>query len=161
MIDFERQKGAKREAFGEAKSSQNQSQNDPKSKSIFKSEKTVFKTVLGASWGDLGAFLGPSRGHRMHSPCSGARFFEKSLFLKKVPSETDFKPTWAPKRLQKESKRHPKGHPKTIKKNIKKEAIFDRKRTPLTLKPGQQVNGKRRRSSIEQSRGRLQGPCSK
>ena len=49
LIDFERQKGAKREAFGEAKWSQNRSQNDPKSKSIFKSEKTLFKTVLGAS----------------------------------------------------------------------------------------------------------------
>ena len=49
LIDFERQKGAKREAFGEPKWSQNRSQNDSKSKSIFKSEKTLFKTVLGAS----------------------------------------------------------------------------------------------------------------
>ena len=49
LIDFERQKGAQREAFGEPKWSQNRSQNDSKSKSIFKSEKTLFKTVLGAS----------------------------------------------------------------------------------------------------------------
>ena len=49
LIDFERQKGAKREAFGEPKWSQNRSKNDSKLKSIFKSEKTLFKTVLGAS----------------------------------------------------------------------------------------------------------------
>ena len=48
LIDFERQKGAQREAFGEPKWSQNRSRNDSKSKSIFKSEKTLFKTVLGA-----------------------------------------------------------------------------------------------------------------
>ncbi len=48
LIDFERQKGAKREAFGEPKWRQNRLQNDSKSKSIFKSEKTLFKTVLGA-----------------------------------------------------------------------------------------------------------------
>ena len=49
LIDFERQKGAKREAFGEPKWRQNRSQNDSKSKSIFKSEKTLFKTVLVVS----------------------------------------------------------------------------------------------------------------
>ena len=53
LIDFERQKGAKREAFGEAKWSQNRSQNDFKSKSIFKSEKEPwrvrFKDVLRRS----------------------------------------------------------------------------------------------------------------
>ena len=83
------------------------------------SKKYLFKTVLGASWGDLGAFLGPSRGHRMHSPCSGARFFEKSLFLKKWPSESDFGPTWAPKSPKMETKRHPKRDPKSMKKMIK------------------------------------------
>ena len=49
FIDFERRKGAKREAFGEPKWRLNRSQNDSKSKSIFKSETTLFKTVLGAS----------------------------------------------------------------------------------------------------------------
>ena len=49
LINVERQKGAKREAFGDPKWSQNQSKNDSKLKSIFKSEKTLFKTVLGAS----------------------------------------------------------------------------------------------------------------
>ena len=49
LIDFERQKGTKREAFGEARWSQNRSQNDAKSKSIFKSEKTFFRIVLGVS----------------------------------------------------------------------------------------------------------------
>ena len=49
LIDFECQKGAKREAFGEPKWRQNRFQNDSKSKSIFKREKTLFKTVLGAS----------------------------------------------------------------------------------------------------------------
>ena len=72
------------------------------------SKKYLIKTVLGASWGDLGTFSVPSGGHRMHSPCSGARFFEKSLFLKKWPSETDFGPTWAPKGSKMEPKRHPK-----------------------------------------------------
>ena len=58
LIDFERQKGAQREAFGEPKWSQNRSQNNSKSKSIFKSEKTPFKTVLGPSWSRLGSILG-------------------------------------------------------------------------------------------------------
>ena len=49
LIEFERQKGAKREAFGEPKWKQSRSQSDTKSKSIFKTEKTLFKTVLGAS----------------------------------------------------------------------------------------------------------------
>ena len=49
LIDFERQKGAKREAFGEPKRNENRSQNDAKSKSIFKSEKTLFRAVLGTS----------------------------------------------------------------------------------------------------------------
>ena len=63
LIDFERQKGAKREAFGEPKWSQNRSQNDSKSKSIFKNEKTLFKTVLGAPWGHLDPIWGPVLGH--------------------------------------------------------------------------------------------------
>ena len=54
LIDFERQKGAQREAFWEPKWSQNRSQKDSKSKSIFKSEKIPFKTVLEPSWADLG-----------------------------------------------------------------------------------------------------------
>ena len=58
LIDFERQKGAQREAFGEPKWSQNRSQNNSKSKSIFKSEKIPFKTVLGPSWSRLGSILG-------------------------------------------------------------------------------------------------------
>ena len=58
LIDFERQKGAQREAFWEPKWSQNRSQNDSKSKSIFKSEKIPFKTVLGPSWSRLGSILG-------------------------------------------------------------------------------------------------------
>ena len=49
LIELERQKGAKSEAFGEPKWRLNRSQNDSKSKWIFKSEKTFFKTVLGAS----------------------------------------------------------------------------------------------------------------
>ena len=63
LIDFERQKGAKREAFGEPKWSQNQSQNDSNSKSISKNEKTLFKTVLGAPWGHLDPIWGPVLGH--------------------------------------------------------------------------------------------------
>ena len=63
LIDFERQKGAQREAFGEPKWSQNRSQNDSKSKSIFKNEKTLFKTVLGAPWGHLDPIWGPVLGH--------------------------------------------------------------------------------------------------
>ena len=51
LIDFERQKGAQREAFGEPKWSQNQSKNNAKSKSIFKSEKVAsckrFEPILG------------------------------------------------------------------------------------------------------------------
>ena len=58
LIDFERQKGAQREAFWEPKWSQNRSQNDSKSKSIFKSEKIPFKAVLGPSWSRLGSILG-------------------------------------------------------------------------------------------------------
>ena len=49
LIDFERQKGAKRDAFWEQKWSQIRSLNESKSKSIFKSEQIPFKTVLGAS----------------------------------------------------------------------------------------------------------------
>jgi hypothetical protein len=66
LIDFERQKGAQREAFWEPKWSQNRSQNDSKSKSIFKSEKIPFKTVLETSWSRLGPILGHldrARGH--------------------------------------------------------------------------------------------------
>ena len=58
LIDFERQKGAQREAFWEPKWSQNRSENDPKSKSIFKSEKIPFKTVLETSWSRLGPIWG-------------------------------------------------------------------------------------------------------
>ena len=58
LIDFERQKGAKREAFWEPKWSQNRSQNDSKSKSIFKTEKIPFKIVLESSWSRLGLILG-------------------------------------------------------------------------------------------------------
>ena len=47
LIDFERQKGAKREAFGEPKWRQNRFQNDAKSKSIFNSEKNKFRVHLG------------------------------------------------------------------------------------------------------------------
>ena len=47
LIDFERQKGAKREAFGEPKWRQNRLQNDAKSKSIFNSEKNWFRVRLG------------------------------------------------------------------------------------------------------------------
>ena len=47
LIDFERQKGAKREAFGEPKWRQNRSQNDSKSKSMFKSEKNTLQDRLG------------------------------------------------------------------------------------------------------------------
>ena len=49
LSDFGSKKRAQREAFGEPKWSQNRFQNESKSKSIFKSEKTLFKTVLGAS----------------------------------------------------------------------------------------------------------------
>ena len=66
LIDFERQKGAKREAFGEPKWSQNRSQNESKLKSIFKSEQIPFKNVLETSWGRLGPILGHldrARGH--------------------------------------------------------------------------------------------------
>ena len=58
LIDFERQKGAQREAFWEPKWSQHRSQNNSKSESIFKSEKIPFKIVLGPSWSRLGPILG-------------------------------------------------------------------------------------------------------
>ena len=58
MIDFECQKGAKREAFGEPKRGQNRPQNETKSKSMFKSEQIHFKTVLEPSWSRLGPILG-------------------------------------------------------------------------------------------------------
>ena len=48
LIDFERQKGAKREAFWEPTWSQTRSQNESKSKSIFNSEQIPFKTVLAS-----------------------------------------------------------------------------------------------------------------
>ena len=47
LIDFELQKGAKREAFGEPKWSQNRSQNHSKSKTIFESEKNALQDALG------------------------------------------------------------------------------------------------------------------
>ena len=47
LIDFELQKGAKREAFGEPKWSQNRSQNDSKLKTIFESEKNALQDALG------------------------------------------------------------------------------------------------------------------
>ena len=50
LIDFERQKGAKKEAFGEPKWSQNQS----KTRSKFKSEKVGLGNDLGRSWVILG-----------------------------------------------------------------------------------------------------------
>ena len=58
LIDFERQKGAKREAFWEPRWSQNRSENDSKSKAICKSEQIPFKTVLETSWSRLGPILG-------------------------------------------------------------------------------------------------------
>ena len=58
LIDFERQKGAQREAFWEPKWSQNRSQNHSKSKSVFKSEKIPVKTVLESSGSRLGPILG-------------------------------------------------------------------------------------------------------
>jgi hypothetical protein len=57
LINFERQKGAKREAFWDPKWSQNRSQNKTKSKSIFKSEQIPFKTVSRSSWSRLGPLL--------------------------------------------------------------------------------------------------------
>ena len=57
-IDFGRQEGPPREAFWDPKWSQNRSQNDSKSKLIFKSEQIPFKTVLGPSWSRLGSILG-------------------------------------------------------------------------------------------------------
>ena len=47
LIDFELQKGTKRKAFGEPKWSQNRSQNDSKSKTIFESEKHALQDALG------------------------------------------------------------------------------------------------------------------
>ena len=58
LIDFERQKGAQREAFWEPKWSQNLSENDSKSKSIFKSENIPSRTVLETSWSRLGPIWG-------------------------------------------------------------------------------------------------------
>ena len=58
LIDFERQKGAQREAFWEPKWSQNLPKNNAKSTSIFKTEKMPFKTILGLPWSRLGPILG-------------------------------------------------------------------------------------------------------
>jgi len=56
-VDLERQKGAQREAFEEAKGSQNRSQNDPQTalnrRRFSTATKTLFKTVLEHSWVDL------------------------------------------------------------------------------------------------------------
>ena len=60
-----RRKGAQRDAFGKPKWSQNRSENDSKSKSIFKSEKNTLQIILEPSWLDLGPSrlgLGPSWG---------------------------------------------------------------------------------------------------
>ena len=85
LIDFERQKGAKRDAFGEPKWSQNRSQNDSKSKSIFKSEKTLFKTVLEPPWAHLAPFWVPSWAQKKNSFRIGKRSAgAKSTFLKKI-----------------------------------------------------------------------------
>ena len=77
LIDFERQKGAQREAFGEPKWSQNRSQNNSKSKSIFKSEKNTLQdrlgAVLGRSWAILTG-LGPSWGDL--EPAGEAKFVD-------------------------------------------------------------------------------------
>ena len=101
LIDFERQKGAQREAFWEPKWSQNLSENDSKSKSIFKSEHIPFKTVLEPSssrlgpilghldwaWGHLGAILGrlgepkPLFFLRIFTIFEKSRFYIKKVIL--------------------------------------------------------------------------------
>ncbi len=58
LIDLGRQKGANRDAFGEAKGSQNRSQNDPQTtqnrRRFSRAKKTLFKTVSEPSCADLG-----------------------------------------------------------------------------------------------------------
>ena len=73
------------------------------------SKKELFKTVLGASWGDLGTFSVPSRGHRMHSPCSGVRFFKKSPFYTKWVPRTTLERFWSQLGTNLGAKREPKG----------------------------------------------------
>ena len=97
------------------KRTQNRVQDGPKSMTKSNIKKYLFRTVLGASCGDLGAFSVPSKGHRMHSPSSGAQNLKNHFFRKSV-SWSDVWPTWAPKGSQKGAQRDPKEHPKAIKK---------------------------------------------
>ena len=117
LIDFERQKGAQREAFGEPKWSQNRSQNDSKSKSIFKNEKTLFKTVLGAPWGHLDPIWGPVLGHFLNLAGVLQWFRENQHFRKNDVSRCVLEPLgaiWAPERAQKGGQKGPKRHQKRI-----------------------------------------------
>ena len=97
------------------KRTQNRVQDGPKSMTKSNIKKYLFRTVLGASCGDLGAFSVPSKGHRMHSPCSGARFLKNPYFFEKSclgpifgqldhPKGPKGSPKWSPKGSQNESK---------------------------------------------------------
>ena len=50
LIDFERQKGAKREAFLEPKWNQNRIQNETKFKTVFRMKKIVLQNPFGTFW---------------------------------------------------------------------------------------------------------------
>ena len=64
----------------EAKIDPNRTQNETKFKTIFKSEKLLFKSLLGPSWADLGAFWRPSWAPIWRSRTRGRVFGEKSRF---------------------------------------------------------------------------------
>ena len=80
------------------------------------SKKYLFNTVLGASWGDLGAFSVPSRGHRTYFPSSGAQNSKNHIFLKKSCLGPMFGQLGRPKG----PKREPKGTQKSTPKQLNK-----------------------------------------
>ena len=69
LIDFGREKGAQREAKGRPKSSKIGPKTSPNLRRFSKGKKSLFKTVLEASWVDLGT-LGPP--HFCTPACGGA-----------------------------------------------------------------------------------------
>ena len=120
LIDFERQKGAKREAFGEAKWTQNRPQNDTKSKSIFKSEKNWFRIRLGGLLGRFWCIFGAILGVKKHQKCWKTVYFVKNDVFeedkrsRRVLEQTlvDFGPIWAPKGRPRGAQEGPKTGPK-------------------------------------------------
>ena len=124
MIDFDRQKGAQREAFGEAKWHQNRPQNATKSSRCSRAEKSVLKIVLRRSWADLGPILrsilarlgrrlgvifGTFGGQVGSKTCLGTTFCQKYRFFTGSTISTKKWPTWTLRWAQDRLKRAPRG----------------------------------------------------